>query len=64
MWEKKMTINEITGIKPLTQDQAKIDGLKKQKDAAAQRLKQERDRQKRQRAVHQLASLNSTAKAA
>ena len=62
-----MKIAEIEGvkpIKPLTPDQAKIDGLKKQKDAAAQRLKQERDRQKRQRAVHQLASLNSTAKAA
>jgi len=62
-----MKITEITGIKPIaptTPDQAKIDGLKRQKDAAAQRLKQERDRQKRQRAVHQLASLNSTAKAA
>ena len=62
-----MKIAEITTvkpIKPLTSDQARIDSLKTQKDAAAQRLKAERDRQKRQRAVHQLASLNSTAKAA
>lgn len=61
-----MKIAEITTvkpIKPLTPDQARIDSLKKQKDAAAQRLKAERDRQKRQRAVHQLANLNSTAKA-
>lgn len=62
-----MKIAEITAvkpIKPLTSDQAKIDGLKKQKDAAAQRLKAERDRQKQQKAMHQLASLNSTAKVA
>ncbi|MFM7013025.1 MAG: hypothetical protein ACKO0Z_27460 [Betaproteobacteria bacterium] len=57
-----MTINEITSIKPLTPDQAKIDSLKKQKDAAAQRLKAERDRQKRLKAVHQLASLSASAK--
>jgi len=57
-----MKIEEVTGIKPikpLTPDQAKIDSLQKQKDAAADRLKQERDRQKRQRAIRQLASLNS-----
>jgi Tfp pilus assembly protein PilN len=62
-----MKIAEITTvkpIKPLTPDQARIDSLKKQKDAAAQRLKAERDRQKQQKAVHQLASLTSTAKAA
>ena len=62
-----MKIAEITTvkpIKPLTPDQARIESLKKQKDAAAQRLKAERDRQKRQRAVQQLASLNHTAKAA
>jgi Tfp pilus assembly protein PilN len=60
-----MKITEIVNpIKPLKPDQARIDSLKKQKDAATQRLKQERDRQKRQRAVHQLASLNSTAKPA
>ena len=59
-----MKIAEVTGIKPikpikpLTPDQAKIDSLQKQKDAAAKRLKQERDRQKRQKAVQQLASLN------
>ena len=57
-----MKIAEVTGvkpIKPLKPDQAKIDSLKKQKDAAADRLKQERDRQKRQKAMQQLASLNS-----
>ena len=62
-----MKIAEITtvkSIKPLTPDQARINSLKKQKDAATQRLKAERDRQKRQRAVHQLANLNSTSKAA
>lgn len=62
-----MKIAEITTlkpIKPLTPDQAKIDSLKKQKDAAAQRLKAERDRQKRLKAVQQLASLNTSAKAA
>lgn len=62
-----MKIAEITTvkpIKPLTPDQARIDGLKKQKDAAAQRLKAERDRQKRQRAVQQLASLNGPLKTA
>lgn len=60
-----MKITEIVNpIKPLTPDQARIDSLKKQKDAAAQRLKAERDRQKQQKAVHQLASLNTTAKAA
>ena len=45
-----MKIAEITTVKPiksLTPDQARIDSLKKQKDAAAQRLKAECDRQKR-----------------
>jgi len=62
-----MKIAEITTvkvIKPLTPDQARIDSLKKQKDAAAQRLKAERDRQKRQKAVQQLASVNTTVKPA
>jgi hypothetical protein len=62
-----MKIAEVTGvkpIKPLTPDQAKIDSLQKQKDAAADRLKQERDRQKRQKAVQELASLNSPLKVA
>lgn len=62
-----MKIAEITTvktIKPFTPDQASIDTLKKQKDAAAQRLKAERDRQKRQRAVQQLASLNGPLKTA
>ncbi len=62
-----MKIAEIEGvkpIKPLTPDQARIDGLKKQKDAAVKRLKAERDRQKRQRTVQQLASLNGPLKTA
>jgi Tfp pilus assembly protein PilN len=62
-----MKIAEITtvkSIKPLTPDQARIDSLKKQKDAATQRLKAERDRQKRQKAVQQLASLNGPLKTA
>lgn len=62
-----MKIAEITTVKPvkpLTPDQARIDSLKKQKDAAAQRLKSERDRQKRQKAVQQLASLNGPLKTA
>lgn len=62
-----MKIAEITtgkSIKPLTPDQARIDSLMKQKDAAAQRLKAERDRQKRQKAVQQLASLNGPLKTA
>ena len=48
----------------LTPDQARIDSLKKQKDVATQRLKAERDRQKRQKAVQQLASLNGPLKTA
>ena len=62
-----MKIAEITtvkSIKPLTPDQARIDSLKKQKDAATQRLKAERDRQRRQKAVQQLASVNTTVKPA
>ncbi len=62
-----MKIAEITPVKPskpLTPDQARIDSLKKQKDAATQRLKAERDRQKRQKAVQQLASLNGPLKTA
>ena len=62
-----MKIAEITtvkSIKPLTPDQARINSLKKQKDAATQRLKAERDRQKRQKAVQQLASLNGPLKTA
>ncbi len=57
-----MKIAEIeTASKPLSPDQARIDALKVQKAAAAARLKQERDRQKRQKAVQQLASVSSPA---
>ena len=60
-----MKIAEITtvkSIKPLTPDQARIESLKKQKDAATQRLKAEHDRHKRQKAVGRLASLNGPLK--
>ncbi|PUE55805.1 hypothetical protein [Limnohabitans parvus] len=52
-------IESATASKPLSPDQARIDALKVQKAAATQRLKQERDRQKRQKAVQQLSGLNS-----
>jgi len=41
-----MKILEITTIKPLTPQQARIDGLKRQKEASTKALKAERDRQK------------------
>ena len=45
-------------IKPLTPQQARIDGLKKQKDNAAKQLKAERDRQKLAKAQQQIFNLN------
>lgn len=55
-----MTINEITGVKPIaptTPDQARIDGLKRQKDTAANNLKAERERQKLKKAQISLAGI-------
>lgn len=39
-----MKILEITTIKPLTPQQARIDGLKRQKEASTKALQAERDR--------------------
>jgi len=44
-----MTINELKGIKPIgpmTPEKARIEALKRTKDAAAKNLKAERERQK------------------
>lgn len=49
-----MKILEITTIKPLTPQQARIDGLKKQKENVAKQLKAERDRQKVAKAQQQI----------
>jgi hypothetical protein len=54
-------IDASAATKPLSPGQARIDALKVQKAAATERLQQERNRQKRQKAVQQLASLNSPA---
>jgi hypothetical protein len=55
-----MKINEITGVKPIaptTPDQSRIDGLKRQKDTAANNLKAERERQKLKKAQISLAGI-------
>jgi hypothetical protein len=62
MKEQDMKIAEITGvkkIKPLSPDQAHIEGLKRQKDNAAKQLKAARERQKLQQAQSQLGKLSS-----
>jgi hypothetical protein len=41
-----MRFNEIASNKPLTPQQARIDSLKRQKEATTKALKAERDRQK------------------
>ena len=55
-------LDEVAGflkpIKPLTPQQARIDGLKKQKDNATKQLKAERDRQKLTKAQQQIFNLN------
>jgi hypothetical protein len=50
-----MRIEEITAIKPLTPEKARIDALTKQKERAADALKAERNRQKVQKAQNQIA---------
>ncbi len=62
-----MTINEIRGITvpvkptaPLTPAKAKIDALKRTKDAADKNLKSERDRQKLAKAQHTIAAVTSS----
>ena len=62
-----MTINELRGftstIKPaasLTPAKARIDSLKRTKDAAAKNLKAERDRQKLAKAQHTIAAVTTS----
>lgn len=55
-----MTINEIKGIKaisPMTPEQARIEALKRTKDAAAKNLKAERERQKLAKARETISTL-------
>jgi hypothetical protein len=54
-----MKILEITAIKPLTPQQARIDGLKRQKEASTKALKAERDRQKIAKARKTITSINN-----
>ena len=49
-----MKILEITAIKPPSPQQARIDGLKRQKEAVGKQLKAERDRQKIAKAQQQI----------
>ena len=49
----------IQPIKPLTPKQARIDGLKRQKEAVSKQLKSERDRQKIAKAQQQLVKAQS-----
>jgi hypothetical protein len=54
-------LEEVTGFikpkKPLTPQQARIDGLKKQKDNVSKQLKAERDRQKLVKAQQTIAKI-------
>ena len=52
-----MKIAEITVVKPLTPEKARIEALKKQKERTADALKAERDRQKVQKAQKQIAQI-------
>ena len=58
-----MKITEITSVKPIapmTPDQSRIAGLKRQKDTAANNLKAERERQKLRKAQISLAGIGAT----
>ena len=61
-----MTINELRGITPIkplapmSPAKAKIDSLKRTKDAATKNLKAERDRQKLAKAQKTIANISST----
>jgi hypothetical protein len=52
-----MKIFEITAIKPPTPQEARIDALKRQKDASTKALQAERDRQKIAKAQQAIASV-------
>ena len=49
-------------IKPLTPQQSRIDGLKRQKETISKQLKSERDRQKLSKAQQQLAKVYQSIK--
>ena len=61
-----MTINELRGITPIksltpmSPAKAKIDSLRRTKDAAAKNLKAERDRQKLAKAQQALAAVTTS----
>lgn len=61
-----MTIDEIKGvkptktIKPMTPAKARIDSLKRSKDAATKNLKAERDRQKLAKAQQTIATVTTS----
>jgi hypothetical protein len=65
-WSFFMTINELRGISsikplaPMSPAKAKIDTLKRTKDAATKNLKAERDRQKLVKAQQTIASINKS----
>ena len=52
-----MKFNEFATTKPPTPEQARIDSLKRQKEASTKALKAERDRQKVAKARQQIADL-------
>ncbi|MDG1453530.1 MAG: hypothetical protein P8Q17_03680 [Methylophilaceae bacterium] len=54
-----MRIYEITAIKPLTPQQARINSLKQQKERANANLKAERDKQKKQKALANISKNNA-----
>jgi hypothetical protein len=53
-------ISPIKPVVPLTPAKARIDSLKRTKDAAAKNLKAERDRQKVAKAQQAIATVNSS----
>ena len=61
-----MTIDEIKGVKPtklispMTPAKARIDSLKRSKDAATKNLKAERDRQKLAKAQQTIANVTTS----
>ena len=61
-----MTIDEIKGVKPtkssspMTPAKARIDSLKRSKDAATKNLKAERDRQKLAKAQQTIATVTTS----
>jgi hypothetical protein len=56
-----MKIVEITAIKSPSPQQARIDGLKRQKETVSKQLKAERDRQKVAKAQQQIQAVRSNA---